>query len=71
MVFLIIGILLHVKLLQLRSPIVMLSEIITPVYPKLKEMAESLSIGILNSQDKPYNTRQLGRIIIDAVEALV
>ena len=46
-------------------------EIITPVKPKLKEMAESLSIGILNSQDQPYNTRQLGKVIIDAVEALV
>ncbi len=46
-------------------------EIITPVMPKLKEMAESLSIGILNGQDQPYNTRQLGKVIIDAVEALV
>ena len=40
-----------------------------PVYPKLKEMAASLSISILNSQDKPYNTRQLGKVVIDAVEA--
>ena len=46
-------------------------EIITPVMPKLKEMAESLSIGILNGQDQPYNTRQLGKVIIDTVEALV
>lgn len=42
---------------------------LTPVKPKLREMAKSLSVSMLNSQQKEYNTRQLGKAVIDAVEA--
>jgi 5-methylcytosine-specific restriction protein B len=40
-----------------------------PVKPKLREMAESLAISMLNGQGKEYNTRQLGNIVLDAVQA--
>lgn len=44
--------------------------IITPVLPRLKELAQSLNISRINSNGNPFNTRQLGSQIIKSVAEL-
>jgi 5-methylcytosine-specific restriction protein B len=41
----------------------------SPVKPKLRDMAIELSINLLNAQGNMVNTRQLGKLVIDAVKA--
>lgn len=43
---------------------------ITPVLPELKRLAGLLNIDISNSNGNPYNTRQLGDIIINSINKL-
>lgn len=42
-------------------------ELVTPVLPKLRELAMKLNLSVLNSQGNPYNTRSLGTQVIKAV----
>jgi len=41
------------------------NELISPVQPILRKLAVKHNITILNSNGNPYNTRQLGRILIE------
>jgi hypothetical protein len=41
---------------------------IMPAKPKLRELAKSLNINLLNSNGNPFNTRQLGGQIIKAIK---
>ena len=43
---------------------------VSPVLPVLKEIAQQLSIPILNSNGNPFNTRQLGSLIIKSIAEL-
>jgi hypothetical protein len=45
-------------------------ESVVPVRPVLRELAATLNIGLLNSNGNPYNTRQLGGLIMRSVEVL-
>lgn len=42
---------------------------LTPVKPKLCEIAESLKISTLNREGNSKNTRQLGKMVLDAIQA--
>ena len=42
---------------------------ITPAKPILREVAEQLNLSILNSNGNPFNTRQLGSLIIRTLKA--
>lgn len=42
----------------------------TPTKTVLKAIAAQLGISLLNSRGNPYNTRQLGSLVIDAGEAI-
>lgn len=42
--------------------------IISPVKPILKELALNFNLSILNSNGNPYNTRQLGSLVIRAIQ---
>jgi len=46
-------------------------ELIVPAKPKLREFAKDLSVSLLNSNGNKRNTRQLGSLIIHAIEELV
>jgi len=39
-------------------------EIVSPSKPYLREIAKNLGVSVLNSNGNPYNTRQLGSILI-------
>jgi hypothetical protein len=41
---------------------------IAPVKPALREIAGKLGINILNSNGNPFNTRQLGTLVIKMVK---
>lgn len=41
---------------------------ITPAKPTLRLLAKRLNINILNSNGNPYNTRQLGSLVIKSIE---
>lgn len=41
---------------------------ITPVRPELKCIAEKLGVSLLNSSGNPFNTRQLGSLIIKTLQ---
>lgn len=43
--------------------------VISPAKPILRELASKFSIGLLNSNGNPYNTRQLGSLIIKAINS--
>jgi len=43
---------------------------VTPVKPVLRKIASELGIELLNRHRNPLNTRQLGSLVIDAVERL-
>ena len=43
---------------------------VATVKPVLRELAAELNIGLLNSNGNPYNTRQLGGLIIRSVQEL-
>ena len=45
-------------------------ELATPVKPILRKLAAKLGVDILNSNGNPQNTRQLGSLIISAIETL-
>lgn len=42
-------------------------EVISPAKPILRELAAKFSIGLLNSNGNPYNTRQLGSMLIKVI----
>ena len=44
---------------------------IQPTKPALREMAINLNISLVNSNGNPFNTRQLGSLIIQSVKALM
>ena len=46
------------------------SNLITPVKPVLRDIAVDKNISILNGNGKPFNTRQLGSIVIRAINEL-
>lgn len=46
------------------------SQPIQPTKPTLREMAINLNISLVNSNGNPFNTRQLGSLIIQSVKAL-
>ena len=41
--------------------------VVTPVLPILRELALSLNVSLLNSNGNPFNTRQLGSLVIKSV----
>lgn len=43
--------------------------LLSPSKPKLREMAIELSVKLSNAKGNMFNTRQLGKLVIDAVEA--
>ena len=44
-----------------------LGEMVSPVKPHLRQLAQELNINILNENGSPFNTRQLGTLIIRTV----
>ena len=40
---------------------------VSPVYPVLKDLARLISVSVLNSNGNPFNTRQLGSLVIRTV----
>ncbi len=38
--------------------------------PELRTLASELKLGILNSNGNPYNTRQLGALVINCIEGM-
>ncbi len=40
---------------------------VSPVYPVLKDIAQLISVSVLNSNGNPFNTRQLGSLVIRTV----
>jgi hypothetical protein len=42
---------------------------ITPTKPALREIARDLGVGLTNSSGNPFNTRQLGSLIIKSLES--
>lgn len=46
------------------------SNIISPVKPVLRSLANQLNIPILNVNGNPFNTRQLGTLIINSIQEL-
>ena len=43
---------------------------VVPVKPVLRELAAELSVGLLNENGNPHNTRQLGSLIMKSVKEL-
>ena len=43
-------------------------KLVSPSKPVLRDLAEQLRISILNSNGNPYNTRQLGSLVIKTIE---
>lgn len=44
--------------------------LLTPAKPTLRKLASKLNIGILNSNGNPYNTRQLGSLLIKVINSV-
>ena len=44
-------------------------ELVSPSKPVLRELAAKFNVGLLNSSGNSYNTRQLGSILIKAIQA--
>lgn len=40
---------------------------VSPVYPVLKDLARLINVSVLNSNGNPFNTRQLGSLVIRTV----
>ncbi|PJA33936.1 MAG: hypothetical protein CO187_00760 [Zetaproteobacteria bacterium CG_4_9_14_3_um_filter_53_7] len=45
-------------------------EVISPAKPVLRELAMRFNVGLLNSNGNPHNTRQLGSMVISALQNL-
>lgn len=45
--------------------------LVSPSKPALKELATQLNVPLLNSNGNPYNTRQLGSLVIKSIESRV
>ncbi|MGF1717923.1 hypothetical protein L4D08_23975 [Photobacterium chitinilyticum] len=45
------------------------NELVSPAKPILREIAVSFNINILNANGNPHNTRQLGSLVIRAIQA--
>jgi len=45
-------------------------EAVTPVRPALRGLAAQLGVPVTNSRGNPYNTRQLGSLVLDRLQAL-
>lgn len=43
---------------------------VVPVKPALRDLAKALNIGLLNSAGNPFNTRQLGGLIMKSIQEL-
>ena len=43
---------------------------VVPLKPLLRELAAELSVGLLNGNGNPHNTRQLGSLIMKSVKEL-
>ena len=43
--------------------------VVTPAKPALRHIASELGLAIVNGSGNPYNTRQLGTLVVDAIEA--
>lgn len=43
---------------------------LSPVKPILRELAQRLNVGLLNSQGNTYTTRQLGALVIKSIQEL-
>lgn len=44
-------------------------DILSPTKPELRKLALKLGVPLLNSNGNPYNTRQLGGLVMNAMEA--
>lgn len=51
--------------------VVLNGELISPAKPELRKLATQMNISLLNSNGNPYNTRQLGSLVIKVINESV